>query len=95
MELWVCISGQSEYFLADVQNLSAGGFLIKSPFPLEKGQDVTCKMELPQQEELTEFTAHICYIKAEDDYFLAGMTILECVSGPTRTFKAQLEALFI
>jgi hypothetical protein len=96
MELWVCPGGSKEFYLAEVYNVSASGMLIRVDFPLALEENLHCKVELPQFQDLIEFRASVRFLKAEaEGESLAGIEITETVEVALKTFKAQLEAMFL
>ncbi|CAM2008227.1 PilZ domain-containing protein [Acanthopleuribacter pedis] len=96
MAVWIHPSGETEPLLAEVLNISGGGFLCIVDRPMETHQRMDVSVELPQRSELVPVIAEIRHIREhEDGNYLIGLEFKEIEGMAVPAFIAYIEAMFL
>ncbi|CAM2067885.1 PilZ domain-containing protein [Sulfidibacter corallicola] len=87
--------GDGDFLLAEITNISAGGMLFQLDYPMESGQDLEVRFELPQNDELVEARAVVRHCKKEENevYYL-GVQFTDVKNYTIPVLMAYLEALY-
>lgn len=85
-----------EFLPVDVENISSGGILVHSTFPLEYGTLLELQVSMLQMEEMVSVKAEVVHVRSSDepDEFFLGLQFLETEGVNLTTFMAFLEAMF-
>ncbi len=96
MAVWIFPNGERDPLLAEVVNISGGGFLCIVDRPMETFQSMDVSIELPQRSELVPVKAEIRHIReADEGHFFIGLEFKEIEGISVPAFIAYIEAMFL
>lgn len=96
LSVWIHLEDQIEDFiLAEVLNISAGGFLCIVHTPVEEGTHWDFSIEIPQRDKMVKVRGVTRHCRAEDEHYLIGLEFTDVEDMSVATFMSYIEAMFL
>ncbi|CAM2066454.1 PilZ domain-containing protein [Sulfidibacter corallicola] len=97
MAVWIHpLAPEEPLLLAEVLNISGGGFLCRVDRELPQNQPLDISIELPQRENLVPVKGEVRHVRPEDEQtFLIGLEFTEIEGMTVPAFIAYIEAMFV
>ena len=96
MPIWLrSLEDAGEYKLVETANISAGGLLFHLDHPLQAGERLDVRFELPQNNDLVKAVALVRHVREDTDGYQIGVAFESVKNHSVPALMAYLEALFL